>query len=72
MKVLTREAVAVAERTVDDMNRGEAAITPYKGACKWCKFRSVCWYDRQQKGCYERDAVKMTIVELLKMAEDAR
>ncbi len=69
MKVLVREAVAVAERTVDHMCRGEAQITPYKGACKWCPYQSVCRFDRQQKGCHERDARKLTISELLEMAE---
>lgn len=68
MAVLTREAVAVAERTVRDMDRGEAAVTPYKGACKWCPYVSVCRYDRQQKGCFERDAGKMTVAELIEMA----
>ena len=71
MKVLIREAVAVAEQTVDHMDRGEAAITPYKGACTWCPYLSVCRYDRQQKGCYERDAGKMTVAELLALAEKA-
>ena len=69
MGVLTREAVAVAERTVNDMRKGEAQVTPYKGACKWCPYRSVCRFDRQQKGCHERDARKLTISELLDMAE---
>ena len=69
MALLTREAVAVAERTVEHMGRGEAAVTPYKDACKWCPYRSVCRFDRQQKGCYERDAGKMTIAELLEIAE---
>lgn len=72
MQVLTREAVAVAERTVDDMDRGEAAVIPYKGACDWCPYRSVCRYDKQQKGCYERDAAKMTVAELIEMAERLR
>ena len=69
MGVLTREAVAVAERTIDHMRRGEAQVTPYKGACAWCPFLSVCRFDRQQKGCYERDARKMTISELLQLAK---
>ena len=69
MSVLTREAVAVAERTLDHMRRGEAEVTPYKGACKWCPYQSVCRFDRQQKGCHERDAKKMTVSELLSMAE---
>ena len=69
MAVLTREAVAVAERTLEHMRRGEAQVTPYKGACDWCPYRSVCRFDKQQKGCYERDAKKMTISELLEMAE---
>ena len=59
----------VAEQTVEHMGRGEAAVTPYKDACKWCLYRSVCRFDRQQKGCYERDAGKMTIAELLEIAE---
>ena len=66
---LTREAVAVAERTIDHMRRGEAQITPYKGACAWCPYQSVCRFDKQQKGCYERDTGKMTIAELLALAE---
>jgi ATP-dependent helicase/nuclease subunit B len=70
MGVLTQEAVAVAERTLDHMRRGEAQVTPYKGACKWCPYQSVCRFDRQQKGCYERDAKKMTIAELLQSTED--
>ena len=69
MGVLTQRAVAVAERTLNDMRKGEAGVIPYKGACKWCPYRSVCRFDRQQKGCYERDAKKMTIAELLSMAE---
>ena len=69
MALLTQEAVAVAEQTVEHMGRGEAAVTPYKDACKWCPYRSVCRFDRQQKGCYERDAGKMTIAELLEIAE---
>ena len=69
MAVLTREAVAVAERTLEHMRRGEAEVIPYKGACTYCKFGSVCRFDKQQKGCYERDAKKMTISELLEMAE---
>ena len=69
MTVLTREAVAVAERTLEHMRRGEAEVIPYKGACTYCKFGSVCRFDKQQKGCYERDAKKMTISELLEMAE---
>jgi hypothetical protein len=28
----------------------------------------VCRYDRQQKGCFERDAGKMTVAELIEMA----
>ena len=70
MRVLTREAVAVAERTLDHMRRGEAEIAPYKDACKWCPYLSVCRFDRQQKGCYERDARKMTLGELLAIAEE--
>ena len=66
---LTREAVAVAERTLDHMRKGEAQITPYKGACAWCPYQSVCRFDKQQKGCYERDTGKMTIAELLALAE---
>ena len=69
MAVLTREAVAVAERTLNEMRRGEAEIAPYKGACDYCDYRSVCRFDKQQKGCYERSAKKMDIEELLKMAE---
>ena len=70
MAVLTREAVAVAERTVDHMRRGEAQVTPYKDACKWCPYRSVCRFDKQQKGCRERDAGKLTIAELLEKAKE--
>ena len=69
MRTLTREAVAVAERTLEHMRRGEAEVIPYKGACKWCPYRSVCRFDRQQKGCCERDAGKLTVAELLNMAE---
>ena len=69
MGVLTREAVAVAERTLGHMRRGEAQVTPYKGACAWCPYQAVCRFDKQQKGCYERDAGKMTISELLQQAE---
>lgn len=69
MRTLTREAVAVAERTLDHMRRGEAEVIPYKGACQWCPYQSVCRFDRQQKGCYERDAGKLTISQLLEMAE---
>ena len=69
MAALTREAVAVAERTLGHMRRGEAQVAPYKGACKWCPYQSVCRFDRQQKGCYERDTKKLTIAELLKTAE---
>ena len=29
---------------------------------------SVCRFDRQQKGCYEREAGRMTISELLERA----
>lgn len=72
MAVLTREAVAVAERTLEHMRRGEAQVTPYKGACDWCPYRSVCRFDKQQKGCYERDAGKMTVGELLAMAEERK
>ena len=69
MRALTREAVRVAERTLSDMRRGEAAVTPYKGACTWCPYQSVCRFDRQQKGCYERDPGKLTLKELLSLAE---
>ncbi len=69
MAVLTREAVAVAERTLNDMRRGEAEVIPYKGACKWCPYQAVCRFDRQQKGCHERDAGKMTVSELLQLAK---
>ena len=69
MAVLTREAVAVAERTVDHMRRGEAEVIPYKGACKWCPYQAVCRFDKQQKGCCERDTRKMTISELLDLAD---
>ena len=69
MAVLTREAVAVAERTLDHMRRGEAQVTPFKDACKWCPYRSVCRFDKQQKGCYERDTQKMTISDLLSLSE---
>ena len=69
MSVLVREAVAVAERTLDHMRRGEAEVIPYKGACAWCPYGSVCRFDRQQKGCYERDAKKLTVSELLALAE---
>jgi ATP-dependent helicase/nuclease subunit B len=69
MGVITREAVAVAERTIDHMRRGEAQVSPYKGACDWCPYQSVCRFDRQQKGCYERNTGKMTIEELLRLSE---
>ena len=69
MGVITREAVAVAERTIDHMRRGEAQVIPYKGACDWCPYQSVCRFDRQQKGCYERNTGKMTIEELLRLSE---
>ncbi len=69
MKTLTREAVAVAERTLSHMRRGEADVIPYKDACKYCKFGSVCRFDRQQKGCYERSAKAMKLSQLLEMAE---
>ena len=69
MAVLTREAVAVAERTVEHMNRGEADIIPYKDACKWCPYGSVCRFDPQQKGCYQRNTRGMTVAELIEMAE---
>jgi ATP-dependent helicase/nuclease subunit B len=69
MGVLTREAVAVAERTLSHMRRGEANVIPYKDACKYCKFGSVCRFDRQQKGCYERSAKAMKLSQLLEMAE---
>ena len=72
MGVLTREAVAVAERTLDHMRKGEAQITPYKGACAWCPYQSVCRFDKQQKGCYERDTRKMTIADLLALAEGTK
>ena len=68
MGTLTREAVAVAERTLAHMRRGEAEVIPYKGACQWCPYQAVCRFDKQQKGCYERDAKKLTIGELLEMA----
>ena len=70
MTILTREAMSVAERTLNHMRRGEAEVIPYKGACKWCPYQSVCRFDRQQKGCYERETKKMTIEELLAMAEE--
>ena len=69
MAVLTREAVAVAERTVEHMGRGEAEIFPYKDACKWCPYGSVCRFDKQQQGCYERSTKSMTVTELIEMAE---
>ena len=69
MGVLTREAVAVAERTLDHMRRGEAQVMPYKGACDWCPYQAVCRFDKQQKGCYERDAGRMSIAELLQLAK---
>ena len=69
MAVLTREAVAVAERTLDHMRRGEAQVAPYKGACDWCPYQAVCRFDKQQKGCYERDAGRMSIAELLQLAK---
>ena len=72
MGVLTREAVAVAERTLDHMRKGEAQITPYKGACAWCPYQSVCRFDKQQKGCYERDTRKMTIADLLALVEGTK
>ena len=67
--MLTREAVAVAERTLDHMRRGEAQVMPYKGACDWCPYQAVCRFDKQQKGCYERDAGRMSIAELLQLAK---
>ena len=69
MGVLTREAVNVAERTLDHMRRGEAQVTPYQGACDWCPYLSVCRFDKQQKGCHVRHADKLTVAELLKLAE---
>ena len=69
MAVLTREAVAVAERTLDHMRRGEAQVAPYKGACAWCAYQAVCRFDKQQKGCRERDAGSMKLSELLGSAE---
>ena len=63
------EAVAVAERTVEHMGRGEAEIFPYKDACKWCPYGSVCRFDKQQQGCYERSTKSMTVTELIEMAE---
>ena len=72
MAVLTREAVSVAERTLDHMRRGEAEVIPYKGACQWCPYQSVCRFDKQQKGCRERDAGKLTLSELLEIGEKPR
>ena len=69
MALLTREAVSVAERTVEHMGRGEADIFPYKDACKWCPYGSVCRFDKQQQGCYERSTKSMTVTELIEMAE---
>lgn len=69
MAALTREAVAVAEGTVAHMNRGEADVIPYKDACKWCPYGSVCRFDPQQKGCYTRDTQRMSVAELIEMAE---
>ena len=69
MRTLTREAVAVAERTVRDMRRGEAKVSPFKGACAWCPYQSICRFDKQQKGCRERDAKRMSVTELIEMAD---
>ena len=69
MALLTREAVSVAERTVEHMSRGEAEIFPYKDACTWCPYGSVCRFDKQQQGCYERSTKSMTVTELIEMAE---
>ena len=69
MRTLTREAVAVAERTLAHMRRGEAEVIPFKGACQNCRFEAVCRFDKQQKGCYERDAKSMNIEELLALAD---
>ena len=72
MHVLTQKAVSVAERTLNDMRRGEADVIPYKGACDWCPYQAVCRYDKQQKGCRERDTKRMTIDELLALAEGSK
>jgi hypothetical protein len=32
----------------------------------------VCRFDKQQKGCYERDTRKMTIADLLALAEGTK
>lgn len=69
MAVLTREAVSVAERTLAHMDRGEAEIFPYRDACTWCPYGSVCRFDPQQKGCHVRDTKRMTVSELIEMAE---
>ena len=69
---MTQKAVSVAERTLNDMRRGEADVIPYKGACDWCPYQAVCRYDKQQKGCRERDTKRMTIDELLALAEGSK
>ena len=65
-----RGALAVAERTLSDMRGGNVAITPYKDACKWCPYESVCRFDGQQKGCYTRDTKAMKLGDLLRLWED--
>ena len=49
-----------------------AQVMPYKGACDWCPYQAVCRFDKQQKGCYERDTWKMTIADLLALAEGTK
>jgi len=70
MHTLTREAMTVAERTLNHMRQGEAGIIPFKGACQWCPYPAVCRFDKQQKGCYERDTKAMTVGELLALSEE--
>ena len=48
-------SVLVSEKAEREMKEGNIAPSPYKGACKYCKFRSLCGFVGEERS---EDAVK--------------
>lgn len=67
------EIIAAAERIAakqaEGILNGEAEIAPTESACKWCPYRSVCRFDKQN-GCRNRYVRKIELKDLLSGKED--
>ena len=42
-------SVLVSEKAEREMKEGNIAPSPYKGACRYCKFRSLCGFTGEER-----------------------